>query len=65
MSAIVEIERLWEVGDANAEPCKMCEELIYSKTYTFFIVIDGKRKLDCGICVCNSCYEILKENNAL
>lgn len=61
---VLKTEWLWEIGDASAEPCKLCEEPIYSQTHKLFIYLNDKRKVDVGICVCGSCYEILKENNA-
>lgn len=61
---IVRFENLWEVGDATGQPCTLCEDPIYSQTHTYYLLIDGKRKIEIGVCACSSCYEILKEDHA-
>lgn len=50
--------------DANAQPCCLCGEPIFSKVNAIYITLVNKTT-DLNIRVCDSCFDILKDRNAI
>lgn len=62
--ALLVFEKIWVKEDATGEPCTLCEEPIYSKVNALYITI-GNKTTELNTRICDSCFNILKDNNAV
>lgn len=64
MEEFVSYGSYWKRGDATAEPCFACGELIMSNSYSLFFRINEK-EVDANRHLCESCYETLKNEDGI
>lgn len=57
-------EKLWVKEDATGEPCTLCDNPIYSQVNALYITI-GNKTTELNTRICDSCFDILKDNNAV
>lgn len=55
------IESFWQKEPTKCEPCFLCEDLIFSDTNRLCFKI-GNRIDQSDICLCNSCFELIKKD---
>lgn len=60
MEPIVNIEVVWEIELPSAERCAACKDPIFSYANVLYLMVDNK-KISTNICVCNSCFDIIKK----
>lgn len=61
MEPIVKIEVVWEIELGTNEPCAACGDHIYSHANVLYLEVNDK-KVTTDICVCNSCFDLIKKD---
>lgn len=58
---ILNIETYWEEKSATCQPCEVCEDMIVSAAHELMMKV-GEKIISSDIVLCNSCYDLIKDN---